>query len=222
MLVDYYEVILMDCTYKTNRYKMPLLIITGVTALNTTFYAAFCFMKGENYSDCTWVMQALKRLYDHLDLPYPETILSDGDKALTPALRRVFSDSEYRVNHALCVWHMNNNITTNCKKLFSTNELYDEFMKGWKTLRMAETPALLNERYNAFYYIYLDVDVRICMYIEEHIWPSRTRWAKCHTDKFLHFGNTFTSRSEDAHHQVKQELQFFIGESFAQSSVNCF
>ncbi len=53
MLVDYYEVILMDCTYKTNRYKMPLLIIIEVIALNITFYVAFCFMKGENYSDYT-------------------------------------------------------------------------------------------------------------------------------------------------------------------------
>jgi len=69
LLCEYYEVILMDCTYKTNRYKMPLLIIIGVTALNTTFYVAFCFMKGENYSDYRWAMDALKRLYDHHQLP---------------------------------------------------------------------------------------------------------------------------------------------------------
>jgi len=48
-------------------------------------------------------MQALKRLYDHLDLSYSETVLFDDDKTLTSALRRVFSDSEYHVNHALCV-----------------------------------------------------------------------------------------------------------------------
>ncbi len=124
-----YEVILMDATYKTNKYRMPLLIIIGVTPLNTTFYATLCFMKGENYSDYRWIMEALKRLYDHLHLPYPNTVLFDDNKALAPALRHVFYGSGYRVNHGLCVWHMNNNITTNCKKLFPTNELYDEFMK---------------------------------------------------------------------------------------------
>ncbi len=62
------EVLIMDCIYKTNRYKMPLLIIIGVIALNTTFYAAFCFMKGENYSDYVWVMEALMHLYNYLDM----------------------------------------------------------------------------------------------------------------------------------------------------------
>ena len=37
-------VLIMDCTYKTNRYKMPLLDIVGVTALNTSFYVGFCFV----------------------------------------------------------------------------------------------------------------------------------------------------------------------------------
>jgi len=73
LLREYYEVLIMDCTYKTNKYKMPLLIITGVTALNITFYVGFCFMKGETYSDYEWVMKALVRLYNHLDLPYPVT-----------------------------------------------------------------------------------------------------------------------------------------------------
>lgn len=60
--------------------------------------------------------------------------------------------------------------------------------------------ALLNEDYNVFYHIYLDVDVRICMYIEKHIWSSCTKWAKCHTDKFLHFDNNFILWSKSAHH----------------------
>ena len=51
MLANYYEIILMDCIYKTNRYKMSLLIIIEIIALNTTFYVAFCFMKDENYND---------------------------------------------------------------------------------------------------------------------------------------------------------------------------
>ena len=46
-----YEVLILDATYKTNRYKLPLLIITGVTALNTSFYVEFAFMSGENTED---------------------------------------------------------------------------------------------------------------------------------------------------------------------------
>jgi len=53
MLANYYEVILINCIYKTNRYKMLLLISIEVIVLNITFYIAFCFIKGENYSDYT-------------------------------------------------------------------------------------------------------------------------------------------------------------------------
>ena len=30
-------VLLFDCTYKTNRYKLPLLHVVGITPLNTSF-----------------------------------------------------------------------------------------------------------------------------------------------------------------------------------------
>lgn len=40
----YHLVFLMDCTYKTNRYGMPLMVIVGVTAINTTFIAAYVFL----------------------------------------------------------------------------------------------------------------------------------------------------------------------------------
>jgi len=53
-LASYGEVLILDCTYKSNRYEMPLAIGTGVTALNTSFYAGMCFLKGENQEDYEW------------------------------------------------------------------------------------------------------------------------------------------------------------------------
>ena len=46
-----HEVLIMNSTYKTNRYKMPLLVISGQTALNINFYVAFCFMAQEKMID---------------------------------------------------------------------------------------------------------------------------------------------------------------------------
>ena len=51
LLAEYYEVLIMNCTYKTNKYKMPLLIITEVISSNTTFYVEFCFIKDEAFED---------------------------------------------------------------------------------------------------------------------------------------------------------------------------
>jgi len=45
------DVLLMDCTYKTNKFKMPLLHFLGVTPIETNFSAGFCFLPGESASD---------------------------------------------------------------------------------------------------------------------------------------------------------------------------
>ena len=44
-----YEVLLIDATYKTNKYKMLLIIISGVTPLNTSYYVTFAFIFKEIY-----------------------------------------------------------------------------------------------------------------------------------------------------------------------------
>jgi len=168
-------------------------------------------MKGESYSDYEWVIEALKRLYDDLDLPYPVTVISDGDKALSGALFHVFEEVEHYVNYILCIWHINQNTVANCKKYFATNEEWEVFYKQWKNIAYAATPDLLQERYNALHSDFPDLPYGSFEYMEEQLWRRRRKWAKCYTDKFLHFNNAASSRGEGAHKQVKQELQFSTG-----------
>lgn len=52
----YPEVVLLDCTYITHRFCMPLLNIIGITDLNTSFYIAFAFIKSEQ-EDFTWMLR---------------------------------------------------------------------------------------------------------------------------------------------------------------------
>ena len=47
----YNKIILMDCTYKTNKYRMPVLNIIGITPNSTSFFVGFCFMKQEETGD---------------------------------------------------------------------------------------------------------------------------------------------------------------------------
>lgn len=81
------EVLIIDCTYKTNRYKMPLLVITGQTALNTTFYVAFAFIAQEDEAYYTWVLVQLLALYRKLEIPDPSAIITDCESGLLPAMR---------------------------------------------------------------------------------------------------------------------------------------
>ena len=46
-----YDVILIDATYKTNRFGMPLVNIIGTTGLNSTIHLAQAFVQRERKSD---------------------------------------------------------------------------------------------------------------------------------------------------------------------------
>lgn len=46
-----HDVMLLDCTYKTNKFKLPMLNIVFVTGVHTTINLGFCFMNSEKEVD---------------------------------------------------------------------------------------------------------------------------------------------------------------------------
>ncbi|XP_038683031.1 uncharacterized protein LOC119983416 [Tripterygium wilfordii] len=47
LLRTFPEILIMDCTYKTNRYRLSLLEIVGITSTNLTFSVAFVYLEAE-------------------------------------------------------------------------------------------------------------------------------------------------------------------------------
>jgi histone-lysine N-methyltransferase SETD2 len=105
------DILLMDCTYNTNRYNMPLLHIVGKTPINMYFSCAFCFMAAEGEEDYFWVLSAFKELVWE-DLQPPSVIVTDDEKSLIQALNLVFPS----VPQLLCTWHIQKNILKHIAK----------------------------------------------------------------------------------------------------------
>ena len=106
----------MDCTYKTNRYRIPLLEIVGVTSTDLTFSIAFAYIDIEREDNYTWALERLRSVMDADVLP--ELIVTDRDLALLNAIERVFPTAK----HLLCRWHISRNVMAQCKRLFETKE----------------------------------------------------------------------------------------------------
>ena len=49
-------VFLIDSTYKTNRYRLPLLEIVGVTSTGMTFSIDFAYLEGECLNNIVWAV----------------------------------------------------------------------------------------------------------------------------------------------------------------------
>ena len=81
-LQAYPEVLLLDCTYKTNKYSIPLLNIIDVDAMQRSFCIAFAFLSGETEADYAWAFEQLQSLYRQNNTTLPSVILTDRCLAL--------------------------------------------------------------------------------------------------------------------------------------------
>jgi hypothetical protein len=106
------DIVLLDCTYKTNQFWMPLLNICSVIDNRKTAQTALCLLSGEKESDYTWAMRHFRDLMSENNIPEPISWVTDRELALMNALDNIFSDS----NHLLCTWYVNMNILANCRQ----------------------------------------------------------------------------------------------------------
>jgi hypothetical protein len=93
------DVILMDATYKTNRFNMPLVNLVGATANNETFFIAAAFVSTEGKEDYKWILQRLAWLYDKMGLSPPRVFITDNDGVMAVAITAIFPRSA----HLLCI-----------------------------------------------------------------------------------------------------------------------
>ncbi len=121
LLKQYPEVLLMDCTYKTNRFHMPLLDILGYTGLNHTFFAAFVFLSGETEEDYSCALKMLREVMNVHEISFPGVIVTDRDQRLMNTVRDIFPQSQ----NLLCGWHINKNVLSYGREL----EIYEKNSK---------------------------------------------------------------------------------------------
>jgi len=66
----------MDSTYKTNKYKLPLLKVVVVTSIGLTFFVAFILVEAKHETNFVWALERLKGLFMRVDA-YPKVMVSD-------------------------------------------------------------------------------------------------------------------------------------------------
>jgi histone-lysine N-methyltransferase SETD2 len=204
LLKTNYEVLIMNCIYKTNKYKMSLMIISHQTSLHKTFYVSFCFMMKEKLNDYVWILQQLKNLYQQLEVSNLTVIIIDMKKALMTTRILILSDTA----HLLCTWHINNNVLINCKKSFITKKTWEKFFAEWKSMMYAESESKYLRLWSEFSEQYNSSHEECVRYLyETYIKNYRRRFVKCYINQMLHFDTTVTSRDERAHAVLKRQLE---------------
>lgn len=103
------DILLLDCTYNSNRFKMSLLNMAGATGMDTTLQIALAFLRAETSADYQWAMEVLKEML--VGVRTPPVIVTDRELALVNAINSVFPETHL----LLCRWHVNKNFLKTCK-----------------------------------------------------------------------------------------------------------
>jgi hypothetical protein len=102
------EILILDSTYRINRYKMPFVNIIGIILYNKSFFAGSAFIPSERVLDFEYIFKIIKKVYNIAKLFYPITFVTDRDPHVIITMYRVFPET----NYILYIWHVNSNIQT--------------------------------------------------------------------------------------------------------------
>ncbi|KAL6531572.1 hypothetical protein OROMI_027935 [Orobanche minor] len=103
------DVLVLDSTYKTNTYRFPLVIFSGVNnhGMNCIFAAGI--VCSETIQSYRWLLRAFK---DAMNDKLSYAVITDQDASICQAIQDEFPD----IPHRLCSWHLCRNAKKRVRK----------------------------------------------------------------------------------------------------------
>ncbi|KAI5401505.1 hypothetical protein KIW84_066106 [Lathyrus oleraceus] len=173
-------VLVMDSTYKTNKYRQPLFEIVGMTSTELTFAVGFAYMESEQTENFCWVLEKLKELFVKKDM-CPQVILTDRDLALMKAIEVVFPSS---IN-LLCRFHINKNVGAKCKQ-HVVNDLQKTIDTLWMEVVWASDEVEYGQRLHQLEQACVDYSGFINYVKDTWLTPHRHRFVGAWINRVLH------------------------------------
>ncbi|PIA29532.1 hypothetical protein AQUCO_05900042v1 [Aquilegia coerulea] len=174
------QIFIMDPTYKTNKYRWPLLEIVGVTSTMKTFSVCFALMERETEDDFTWALEFFE------------------DRALMNAANVIFPTAV----KFLCRWHISKDVLKETQDKDMEETLCDKWAKVVLSTTEVEYVRQLRELEDEF-----NRWPTFLHYLHQTWLGFKERFVAAWTDQHMHFGNTSTNRVEGAHASLKRALR---------------
>ncbi|CAJ2672967.1 unnamed protein product [Trifolium pratense] len=199
-------VLVMDCTYKTNKYRQPLLEIAGITSTNMTFAVGFAYMESEKTDNYHWALGKLKQLITKQDI-FPRVILTDREFALMNAIKDIFPHT----TNMLCTWHIIKKVNGRCT-VHIPKDMRQKVKNLWRDVVESPNEVEYQQRLNAFQQACVNSSNFVEYVNNTWLAPHKEQFIEAWTNRVMHLGNTTTNRVESAHWRLKQMLEHNKGD----------
>jgi hypothetical protein len=112
-------IFIIDATYRTNRFGLPLLHFIGIDCFSGSFSACFMLMAKEDEAEYKRAVECFHECFG----VYPKVFVTDKEDALQNALHKEFPLAA----NLLCILHINKNILKNVLNQFECRDSFDCF-----------------------------------------------------------------------------------------------
>jgi alpha-glucosidase len=197
-------VLVLDSTYKTNKYRLPLIQFIGTTSTEQTFSIRFALLSVEKESNFVWALEKCRELLNQRD--HPDKVVTDRDNTLMTAVDRVFP----KLAKLLCRYNISCNVRTNCKGkcgLDKDSEELGTMMAAWENKLESENEDSYADSVIRFRQLCIPFPTFL-EYVESTILgPVKEKVVTTWTKQHMHLGNTTTNRCESTHARLKKYIQ---------------
>lgn len=199
---QYYDVIINDVTYKTNRYDMALSLFVAIDNHNCSRLVCQALIDDETTEAHMWVLECTllatggKRQNEAINGGLiPLVFMTDSDPAVDAACIRVYKNC-YAMH---CIYHIGQNLYKNLSGPLGKD--YSQFLNEFYNARNS----LSQERFESLFSELTEKYNQISNYLNK-LYKSKMYWAFCYTSTIFTASTQTTSRVEGLNAVLKREL----------------
>jgi len=211
VLQKFPEVLILDFTYKTNKYLLPLLTVMAVDGEGHGLPVLHAFVKKE---DTEFIAKCLTALSSKYDTGLTCCFMVDKDFAEMSALELMFPDVPINI----CHFHINQAVSRFLRKELAS----DAYPKVLETF-MAQVYTESTEEYNSLKDdITNSVPQKVADYFQRNWWDKSKFWATSENRSVLKLKATTTNHLESFHAKIKKYLNVHISLASAIENLTMF
>jgi len=190
----YGDIIIMDSTYRVNKYKLPLSILSGFTHTGRICIFRIGILNNETKETFDWLLKEFFKIHAKL----PVILVSDHDLALESVL-----DNNYpMIKHIICSWHVDQSFNKNFAYLSAMNLL--SLKQNLNKLCTCESKSEFERIYEEAKALFLSRKLNKSYNYLEKMYNCKDKWSRCYFSNIFTGGIHTTSRAESVNSLIKR------------------
>lgn len=190
------DIVLIDSTYKTNFYSVPLVILSGVDHNYQNILFAIGLINNETAETYSWIMDQFCQIHNNRK---PDLMISDSEAAIISAIENRLQGTPHR----LCSWHIVRNLRRYFGFIKSDNE---EIKNKIFKLPFLKDRKVFDESVLQIQKFFLDNDLKKSKAYLETLLDKKEKWTPCYYESHFDGDITTTSRAESWNSHIKKYL----------------